>query len=312
MPPKSILKKRPAPTDEAQAGNSKAKVSVKVARIDTGDRVGAQDANADKLGDQAADDSLDDATDDGEEAEHDDSSVERSSDDEDAEIMAMQDGKDRPVKKLKHPTLRPTSATDFSNALTHLINLPPTASSLAPKHAPPSAHTLRLERRARTLIRDTKAQHYARGHVRDVISGWGPRPPLPFSLWESQQARDFERARRGEAGQQAVPEGVENSAEREKRLRKLAQRGVVRLFNAIRAAQGAPERAQWEEKMMQKKIEGKEENEQGQDATSAPGGKVTRRPNVLGGRGKGETLTNLSKASFLELIRAGTTSSTAA
>ncbi|KAK4053429.1 hypothetical protein OIV83_001594 [Microbotryomycetes sp. JL201] len=307
MPPKSILKKRPAPSDAAEAATSKGKVSVKVARVDDGGRGRVQDSIADKLGAASDEDGTDDDSDDAQDSEDVDSGPEATSDDEDAEIMAMQDGKDRPVKKLKHPTLRPTSATDFSNALTHLISLPRSTSSLAPKHAPPSAHSLRLERRARTLIRDTKAQHYARGHVRDVISGWGPRPPLPFSLWESKQARDFERARRGEAGQDAVPEGVENSAEREKRLRKLAQRGVVRLFNAIRAAQGAPERAQWEEKLIQKKIEGKDENGQEAGESGAPGGKVTRRPNVLGGRGKGEQLTNLSKASFLELIRAGTT-----
>lgn len=134
----------------------------------------------------------------------------------------------------------------------------------------------------------------------------------------------------------------ESGAEREKRLRKLAQRGVVRLFNAIGAAQGAPEKAEWELKK-RKRDEEKEaakEDEGATDGTSlGPGGKVTRKPNVLGGRGKGEArellrpdrtgcqastvadsrwadtnnplpaVTNLSKASFLDLIRAGTTSS---
>lgn len=84
---------------------------------------------------------------------------------------------------------------------------------------------------------------------------------------------------------------VETGAEREKRLRKLAQRGVVRLFNAIGAAQGAPAKAEREEKK-RKLDEGRSEG--GSMATTTmgeldgPGGKVLRRPNVLGGRGKGE------------------------
>lgn len=151
---------------------------------------------------------------------------------------------------------------------------------------------MRLERRARSLIRETKAQHFARGHVRDVIAGWGPRPPLAFSLWESKSARDFERAQRGDRSAQVEAEQQETGAEREKRLRKLAQRGVVRLFNAIGAAQGAPEKAEWEVKK-RKRDEEKEAQEEadkrenGEGATG-PGGKVTRKPNVLGGRGKGE------------------------
>ena len=188
--------------------------------------------------------------------------------------------------ELKHTTLRPTPAPSFSLALNHLLNLPPTASSLAPKNAPPSAHTQRLERRAKNLIRETKSQHFARGHVRDVIVGWGARPPLPFSLWESKSAREVERAQRGEGAHDEEVK-VESGAEREKRLRKLAQRGVVRLFNAIGAAQGAPEKAQREEDKKRKREE--EEEDARRNAEGAgPGGKVTRRPNVLGGRGKGE------------------------
>lgn len=107
---------------------------------------------------------------------------------------------------------------------------------------------------------------------------------MPFSLWESKSAREFERAQRGEGPEAEV---VESGAQREKRLRKLAQRGVVRLFNAIGAAQGAPEKAQREEDKKRKREE--EEAEERRNAEGAgPGGKVTRRPNVLGGRGKGE------------------------
>ena len=82
---------------------------------------------------------------------------------------------------------------------------------------------------------------------------------------------------------------VETGAEREKRLRKLAQRGVVRLFNAIAAAQGAPEKLEKEEAKKRKRDDGG--SEAGSNATNeegAPAPKILRRPNVLGGRGKGE------------------------
>lgn len=87
---------------------------------------------------------------------------------------------------------------------------------------------------------------------------------------------------------------TESGAEREKRLRRLAQRGVVRLFNAIGAAQGAPDKADRDE-AKRRKLEANG-SDAGSTATttaamieaSRAGGNVSRRPNVLGGRGKGE------------------------
>jgi hypothetical protein len=125
------------------------------------------------------------------------------------------------------------------------------------------------------LIKDTKAAHLARGHVRDIIEGWGPRPALPFSLWESETAKAFEKAKNA-----GVLEEQETGAERERRLRKLAQRGVVRLFNAISAAQGVQEKP--EEKKRPRE-------EDGQEGEQQPAAKVLKKPNVLGGRGKAET-----------------------
>ncbi|GAA6059172.1 hypothetical protein JCM10212_005517 [Sporobolomyces blumeae] len=245
--------------------------------------------------DESEDEALEDGEDDFSAGSQDEDEDE---DDEDAIRDMLEDGQERPAKKLKHTTLRPTTADAFSSSLQHLLSLPSTSSNPVPVRPPPSAATLRLERRARSVIRETKAQHLSRGHVRDVIGGWAARPPLPFSQWESQQARDFEAARRGGS----LDDGVETGAEREKRLRKLAQRGVVRLFNAIGAAQGVTGKdKELEEQEARKKAAVKLGAEQ-----IASGGTVNRRPNVLGGRGKGEALTNLSKASFLDLIRAGT------
>lgn len=126
--------------------------------------------------------------------------------------------------------------------------------------------------------------------MREVIAGWSARPALPFSQWESASARQFAKAR---AGQSAGDDGLldETGAEREKRLRKLAQRGVVRLFNAIGAAQGAPVKLQEEEEKKRIRVEGESEAGQQQLApgeSMGPGGKIMRRPNVLGARGKGE------------------------
>ncbi|ORY80746.1 Rrp15p-domain-containing protein [Leucosporidium creatinivorum] len=284
--PKSILKKRPAPTGEPTASSAP---SLKAVKSKGSIKVAVQAPAPVEESEEEEDESSEDESMDGSDSDEDedDSDEDEESDDEET-IRALAEGQPRPAKKLKNTTLRPTPAPTFSLALNHLLSLPPTTSSLAPKNAPPSAHTQRLERRAKNLIRETKAQHFARGHVRDVIVGWGARPPLPFSLWESKSAREFERAQRGE-GPVGEGEGgkVESGAEREKRLRKLAQRGVVRLFNAIGAAQGAPEKAEREEAKKRKREE--EEAEERRNAEGAgPGGKVTRRPNVLGGRGKGE------------------------
>lgn len=137
------------------------------------------------------------------------------------------------------------------------------------------------------MIKDTKAAHFERGHVRDIIAGWGPRPALPFALWESKDARRFEKAQRGDD----ADEVEETGAEREKRLRRLAQRGVVRLFNAIAAAQGVPEKVAKEEAKKTRREDGASEmggSEAGGGEEGAPPNKILRRPNVLGGRGKGE------------------------
>jgi hypothetical protein len=74
----------------------------------------------------------------------------------------------------------------------------------------------KLEQRARAKLRADKKEEQDRGHIRDVLG-----------------------VERGEAGE---------TAEEEKRLRKIAQRGVVKLFNAVRAAQVRGEDAAREER----------------------------------------------------------------
>ncbi|KAH8702225.1 DUF1665 domain protein [Talaromyces proteolyticus] len=73
----------------------------------------------------------------------------------------------------------------------------------------------RLDQRVRAKLRAEKKEEKERGRVRDVLG-----------------------IERGQAG---------DTAEEEKRLRKVAQRGVVKLFNAVRAAQVRGEEAAREE-----------------------------------------------------------------
>ncbi|EEP79000.1 predicted protein [Uncinocarpus reesii 1704] len=74
----------------------------------------------------------------------------------------------------------------------------------------------KLEKRARAKLRAEKKEELERGRIKDVLG-----------------------VERGEAGE---------TAEQEKRLRKIAQRGVVKLFNAVRAAQVRGEEAAKEER----------------------------------------------------------------
>ncbi|KAI1918066.1 pre-60S ribosomal particles component [Ophidiomyces ophidiicola] len=74
----------------------------------------------------------------------------------------------------------------------------------------------KLEKRARAKLRAEKKEELDRGRVTDVLG-----------------------VERGEAGE---------TAEQEKRLRKIAQRGVVKLFNAVRAAQVRGEEVAREER----------------------------------------------------------------
>lgn len=320
--PKSILKKRPRaavdPVVEEQPVAPGQEPSDARIRVPSSEVEDDEDEDEDSADDAGTEEEFSAGSDDETEGEGDDE------DDEEAIRGMMDDDQDRPAKsassvpltlarparrpadelrlplaELKHTTLRPATATDFSTSLQHLLSLPQTASNPVPKHAPPSAATLRLERRARSVLRDTKAQHLARGHVRDVIGGWGPRPPLPFSQWDSASARRFEAAKRGG---KLEAEDNETGAEREKRLRKLAQRGVVRLFNAIGAAQGTVGKDKdIEEQEKRKKLAVKVGVKEGANGPATnPTGGLSRRPNVLGARGKNDARASLPSCARAE------------
>lgn len=157
----------------------------------------------------------------------------------------------------------------------------------------------------------TRHELQERGHIRDIIGGWTPRPAVPFSEWLIQGPQKWR------------DEGAYiGGASQEKALRRLAQTGVVKLFNAIRAAQNVDEEdakaslptlsgAQKRKlnKLVGSKI-GKKDSQVDDtvNPTEVPEAEnaVGRfKPNILGSRGKDEALANLSKATFLELIKTG-------
>ncbi|RPB07692.1 Rrp15p-domain-containing protein [Morchella conica CCBAS932] len=104
----------------------------------------------------------------------------------------------------------------------------------------------KLEAKARRVLRDEKRKELEKGRIKEVV----PKD-------------DDEAARK--------------ALEHERKLRKTAQRGVVKLFNAVRAAQIKAEEAQ----------------------------KQVKQKGVVGMTNREEKVTEMSKQGFLSLIQAG-------
>ena len=86
----------------------------------------------------------------------------------------------------------------------------------------------KLETKARRTLRDQKRKESERGRVRDV---------LLCDRVSSSHADAVPKETGSAAGEDAGGMSAARIAEQERRLRKTAQRGVVKLFNAVRAAQ---------------------------------------------------------------------------
>jgi hypothetical protein len=116
---------------------------------------------------------------------------------------------------------------------------------------------LALEKKAKSKLRDEKRAALDKGRVKDVLGA----------------STAFDAANgKGEGGQ-----SVQETMELEKRLRKTAQRGVVKLFNAVRAAQVKGEEAARE----------------------------ARNKGIVGQGRREEKINEMSKKGFLELIAGG-------
>lgn len=86
-----------------------------------------------------------------------------------------------------------------------------------------------LEKKARHKLRDDKRAALEKGRVKDVLGA--------STAWDAQH------------GVEGAGISVQEIMEEEKRLRKTAQRGVVKMFNAVRAAQVKGEEAAREARM---------------------------------------------------------------
>ncbi|KAJ9358787.1 DUF1665 domain protein [Paecilomyces variotii] len=173
--------------------------------------------NASKSDEGSASGSSDEDEDEDEIEENDEfSDAEASSDEDDSDAGSQNnDGsrKKRQTSKRNDPTAFSTSISKIlSTKLPSSVRADPVLSrSRTATQTAAELSNEKLEQRARAKLRAEKKEILDRGRVRDVLG-----------------------VERGEAGE---------TAEEERRLRKIAQRGVVKLFNAVRAAQVRGEEA---------------------------------------------------------------------
>lgn len=145
--------------------------------------------------------------------------------------------------KLERKRALPSNA--FGSLLSSLVAAPIPTKPLRPLHPPPSAEA--LEKKALKQLQAKKHEREERGHVSDIIAGWTPRPNIPFSQWAKLEKKpnnnDDGKGPTGlvEYFGDNVGEMSTGGAEKERELRRLAQKGAVRLFNAIKAAQSTAE-----------------------------------------------------------------------
>ncbi|CAE6432590.1 unnamed protein product [Rhizoctonia solani] len=188
-----------------------------------------------------------------------------SSTDTDTEIYRAQNTKSKKTLKRKH---RATSPTAFGGTLEALLatSIPSNTQPGAPLALKPSIarkkNDEKLELKAKRVLESERKEKEEKGRVQDVIGGW------------------------------------DNQNERS--LRKVAQRGVVHLFNAIQQAQSASA-ATLEEN---KKLRGS-----GKPTLPAPSPHEIGR-NKPGNKTKNkimgkDTSSSLDKNSFLDAIRSG-------
>ncbi|KAE8211480.1 hypothetical protein CF327_g4766 [Tilletia walkeri] len=221
-----------------------------------------------------------------------------------------------PKKKNKgrqQAVLAPGSITTATTGTALASSRPSAILSLAP-HLRRTLTSQKLNAKASRLATQQRKMREERAHVTDVIGGWGPPGVLPAvdeAAWDQLGAAKRKKKEKEMMGGNVigskrlavggiVPVDETDKDQRawleeggsrayERKLRKVAQRGVVKLFNAIRAAQTAS-------------LEDVESGPAPDGA--APGAESVKKPVMPGG--KEAALSNLSKSNFLDLIRSGT------
>ncbi|KAK4122161.1 Rrp15p-domain-containing protein [Parathielavia appendiculata] len=176
-------------------------------------------------------------------------------------------GSSRPKSKRNDPA---AFATSISKMLSSKLPVSRRADPIVARSGAAAEHARQavdaaLEAKARKRLREQKRLAMEKGRVRDVLVASKTRT-LNVVTGEIEEVPD-------EKGAQTTEEIL--AAER--RLRKVAQRGVVKLFNAVRAAQ----------------------------AKAAEAERLARREGVVGSKRKEEKVTEMSRKGFLDLIASG-------
>lgn len=217
------------------------------------------EVSSDELDQEREDDEDSDADSDSDAASHSDASSTR-----------QQGGAGKKASKSKRND--PTAfATSISKMLSSKVPTsrradPIVARSAAAAERARQAADSALEAKARRRLREQKRLAMEKGRVRDVLVASKTRT-LDLATGEIVEVPD-EETRPGE------PRTTEEILAAERRLRKTAQRGVVKLFNAVRAAQ----------------------------VKAAEAERAARREGVIGVKRKEEKVAEMSRKGFLDLI----------
>ena len=150
-----------------------------------------------------------------------------------SENSSEEDERPSNTDPAKQKTRKANDPAAFSNSIVKILGSklstskradPVLARSATAQEANESLSNSRLEAKARQKLREDRRKDLERGHVRDVLLGKDESAP-------------------NDGGETVEGLSVGKMQDQEKRLRKTAQRGVVKLFNAVRAAQVKGEEA---------------------------------------------------------------------
>ncbi|PWZ02642.1 hypothetical protein BCV70DRAFT_214178 [Testicularia cyperi] len=177
--------------------------------------------------------------------------------------------------------------------------LPPAILSLAP-HLRRSAQSTTLSARAARIALEQRRRREERCHVKDVIGGWGPPGVLPPLEDEDGNIIETTPSTHGEAEKLQDWASQGGSQGYERKLRKVAQRGVVKLFNAIRAAQTTTEDDLHEAESKQSSSAAATTSK---STKAVPGAGSALKSKKAALAGKEARLADLSKSNFLDLIK---------
>jgi hypothetical protein len=188
------------------------------------------------------------------------SDVDNDNDDDNDEVEDEEESIDG--SRRKKSTSKRNDPSAFATSLSKILNTklsstrradPVLARSAAAHESAKAAVDTALEAKARKVIREQRRLASEKGRVRDVLIA----------------------SHSGAPGEEEQTTG--GILETERRLRKVAQRGVVKLFNAVRAAQVKASEAE----------------------------KATRKEGVIGVVRREEKINEMSKKGFLDLIASG-------